>query len=80
MEGSTLKDLLRGRGVKLVELSRLLDVDKATVTRWAQNRVPAERVLDVERVTDIPRHELRPDIYPTESADVPRPAKAEHAA
>lgn len=39
-------------------------VDKATVTRWGQKRVPAERVLQVERITGIPRHMLRPDIYP----------------
>lgn len=32
------------------------------VSQW--DRVPAERALDVERVTGVPRHELRPDIYP----------------
>lgn len=32
------------------------------ISQWKQ--VPAERVLEVERVTRIPRHELRPDIYP----------------
>jgi DNA-binding transcriptional regulator YdaS (Cro superfamily) len=32
------------------------------ISQWKQ--VPAERVLDVERITGVPRHELRPDIYP----------------
>lgn len=32
------------------------------VSQW--RRVPVERVLEVERVTGIPRSELRPDIYP----------------
>ena len=27
-------------------------------------RVPAERVLEVERLTGVSRHELRPDLYP----------------
>ena len=32
--------------------------------------VPPRRVLDVERVTGVPRHLLRPDIYPlTEAAE-----------
>jgi DNA-binding transcriptional regulator YdaS (Cro superfamily) len=35
------------------------------ISQWKQ--VPAERVLDVERITGVPRHELRPDIYPAPS-------------
>lgn len=31
------------------------------ISQWG--RVPAERVLDVERVTGVSRHELRPDIF-----------------
>lgn len=34
------------------------------ISQW--RRVPAERVLEIERVTMVPRHELRPDIYPPE--------------
>lgn len=32
------------------------------ISQW--DRVPAERVLQVERATGVPRHDLRPDIYP----------------
>jgi DNA-binding transcriptional regulator YdaS (Cro superfamily) len=35
--------------------------------------LPAERVLDIERVTGIPRHELRPDLYPPPVSDTPLP-------
>ena len=34
----------------------------------ATGRVPAERVLKIEEVTGVSRHELRPDLYPAESA------------
>lgn len=36
---------------------------KTTVMRWEEDRVPVERVLDVERITGISRHDLRPDIF-----------------
>lgn len=35
-----------------------------TISKWEKRRVPAERVLEVERKTGIPRHRLRPDLYP----------------
>lgn len=31
---------------------------------WQWRKVPATRVLIVERITGIPRHMLRPDIFP----------------
>jgi len=31
-------------------------------------RVPAERVLDIEQKTRVPRHDLRPDLYPLDTA------------
>lgn len=63
-----LKSLLASRGLRLIDLARQARVDKATATRWAQRRIPAERVLDVERITGISCHELRPDLYPLERA------------
>lgn len=38
------------------------DITPQAISQW--KKVPAERVLDVERVTGVPRNELRPDIYP----------------
>lgn len=31
---------------------------------YSWKRIPAERVLELERVTGISRHVLRPDLYP----------------
>lgn len=39
-------------------------VTPQAVSAWRRVRVPAERVLEVERVSGVSRHELRPDIYP----------------
>lgn len=56
------QQMVRARGMKLIDVARGVGVNKATVTRWAQRGVPYERVVEVERVTGIPRHELRPDL------------------
>lgn len=58
-----LGSLLSERNMRRIDLAVALGVDKSLVTRWAQGRVPAERVADVERVTGIPREKLRPDIF-----------------
>lgn len=63
MQTATLRSLLREKNLFLSDLARLVDVDPATVTRWAQGRIPAERVIDVERATGVPREQLRPDLY-----------------
>jgi len=45
----------------VVALARELGIKHTAMYSW--NRVPAERVLDIERVTGISRHDLRPDIF-----------------
>jgi len=47
-------------------LADALEVTQGAVSQWMNKRVPAERVLEFEKLTGIPRHELRPDIYPIE--------------
>jgi DNA-binding transcriptional regulator YdaS (Cro superfamily) len=42
-------------------LARGLNISPAAVCQW--KRVPADRVLSVERITGVSRHELRPDLY-----------------
>lgn len=53
----------RGR---ITKLANELGVSTAAVSQW--DRVPAERVLEVERITGISRHELRPDVFAEASA------------
>ena len=52
------------RAVTQTDLAKALGVTQGAVSQWNQKRVPAERVLEVERITGIPRHEMRPDLYP----------------
>ena len=49
-------------------LARALGITQQALSQWKRRRIPAERVLDVERITGVPRHDLRPDIYPAEAA------------
>ncbi len=46
-------------------LARALGCTPQNIQRMcATGRVPAERVIPIEKVTGVARHELRPDIYP----------------
>lgn len=64
-----LKELLKTKGLNLSELATRIGIAKSNTTRWSKKRVPAERVLIVEKETGIPRHVLRPDIYPPSGMD-----------
>jgi DNA-binding transcriptional regulator YdaS (Cro superfamily) len=51
------------------QLAKLCNVSYEAVRKWlALDRLPAERVLEIERLTRISRHDLRPDLYPRETA------------
>lgn len=71
---SPLRRYREGQQQTLEALGALFAINKSTMMRWEEGRVPAERVLEVERVTGVSRHELRPDIYG------PSPSDAERAA
>lgn len=43
-------------------LARRIGVTPQALSQW--HRVPPRRVLQVERASGVPRHELRPDLYP----------------
>lgn len=49
----------------MAELARGLGVSRQALYQW--ERIPAERVIDVERLTGVRRQELRPDLYPAEA-------------
>ncbi len=48
----------RGRRIAL---AASIGVVPSALSQWKQ--VPADRVLDVERLTGISRHDLRPDVF-----------------
>ncbi|MEI4482200.1 MULTISPECIES: transcriptional regulator [unclassified Phyllobacterium] len=50
----------------VVSLARELGIKHTAMYSW--KRVPAERVLDIERVSGISRHELRPDLFGEKAA------------
>lgn len=45
-----------------------IGVKPQVVVNWRARGIPAVRVLDIERATEgkVTRHELRPDLYPSE--------------
>lgn len=47
------------------ELARALGKKPQIISHWFRKigRIPAEHVPDVARVTGLPRHMLRPDLY-----------------
>ena len=54
----------------VVPLADKLGITNQAVSKWG--RVPAERVLEVERITGVSRYDLRPDIYGCEPPERPR--------
>jgi DNA-binding transcriptional regulator YdaS (Cro superfamily) len=54
-------------------LARILGLSPTTLNSWLRRgtRLPAEHVLAIEAALGIPRHELRPDIYPPAEAPAP---------
>ena len=49
------------------ELARRLGVSPQRVQWWTKHGVPPRWVIPVENETGIPRHVLRPDIYPQQA-------------
>lgn len=65
-----LKKYLKQHGISQQEFARMLGIKtQAAVSQWLlKNRIPAERVLQIEAATGgiVTRHDLRPDLYPRE--------------
>jgi DNA-binding transcriptional regulator YdaS (Cro superfamily) len=53
--------LIRAQRGLLAKVAHDLGLTRAAVVKW--DKVPAERVVDVEHSTGIPRERLRPDLY-----------------
>ena len=60
----TILDWRNERKLTQTEAAALVGIGQAAWAKWEKGQVPAEQCLKVHRLTDIPLHELRPDIYP----------------
>lgn len=69
-------DFRKSRGLTLDGAANLFGVDRTTILRWERGAppVPVKRLEEIERITGISRHELRPDVFGTP------PTKTEGAA
>ena len=69
----TLTESRIEKAIKVVgnqkRLADTLGVSTQAITKW-RRRIPAERVLDIERATggEVTRQQLRPDLYPEDTA------------
>lgn len=48
------------------KIAQHFNISRQAVYLWLRTKIPADRVLELEKVSGVPRHELRPDIYPPE--------------
>ena len=53
--------LIRARRGLSAKVAHGLGLTRAAVVKW--DKVPAERVVEIERITGIPRERLRPDLF-----------------
>lgn len=58
---SALKEAIEAAGGPKA-LGAKLGISHQAIGQW--DEVPPLRVLEVERLTGVPRHKLRPDLYP----------------
>lgn len=66
----TLTEYIEAGRITQSQLAAAVGVSPSMVWQWRTGHRPiaAERVLAIEAATGISRHDLRPDIYPRESA------------
>jgi DNA-binding transcriptional regulator YdaS (Cro superfamily) len=48
-------------GGNMSDLARAVGIRPQAIAQWED--VPVRRIIDVERVTRVPREQLRPDLY-----------------
>jgi len=58
-----LTDYRTDNNLSLEALGEKFGVNKSTVLRWEEGQVTAERAVEIEAITGIPRQKLRPDIF-----------------
>lgn len=55
----------KDRKLTLDAAAEMFGVDRTTIIRWEKGEppVPVKRLEEIEKLTGISRHELRPDIF-----------------
>jgi TorA maturation chaperone TorD/DNA-binding transcriptional regulator YdaS (Cro superfamily) len=74
MRDSGLEHAIRAAG-GVASLARAIGIAQPSVTNWS--RIPAERVLAVEALTNVSRFVLRPDIYGSTDDAMPANLRAD---
>lgn len=64
---STLKKAIEGAG-GTANLARALNITTQAISQWS--RVPADRVIQVEKLSGVSRYKLRPDVFGVEPKKV----------
>jgi DNA-binding transcriptional regulator YdaS (Cro superfamily) len=59
---SGLRKAIKAVGTRY-QLAKLLGLKPASIQGW--DRIPYERIVEVEKITGVPREELRPELYRT---------------
>ncbi len=56
------------QGLSLSQFAERIGVSRSYACQWetGARRVPAERAVEIERITGIPREQLRPDLFSKE--------------
>jgi len=49
--------------IGLTKLAHQLGITHQALRKWEKTRVPAERLVEFERITGIPREAIRPEIF-----------------
>lgn len=60
-------DRIRAHPGLQAKIARALGITRGAVAKW--KAIPPLRVLEIERLTGISKHDLRPDIYPPPLSD-----------
>lgn len=59
---ATLEQAIKEYGV--AKLAEECGVSPQAAHKWLKKQIPAERVLEIERLVGVAREAIRPDIYP----------------
>ena len=57
----TLRTYLKAERGNLTKLAAAIGVTPGAIAQW--DKVPADRIVEIERATNIPRQKLRPDLF-----------------